>query len=247
MILPLENVLFHGSSIQNVERILESDRLLASSRLVASVASGLSPKLLERFPDCRVASLTRSLSVARSHSSGIGRIQAAVLMLDADKIKQRIGARLIACNDIYLQSGTPRHLVNESEEAAIGGLRPIRSLVMRVILFKTGQRSIDELLADLPRIATHPGLVVIADRRRTEWDTAPSRTFERFIGLGTLRKRLSATLLRHHRGFRAGPKRLELLKTIAASEGSGWKKTHLEPNGARTSRAGGSWKWRPAV
>lgn len=247
MILPLENVLFHGSSIQNVERILESDRLLPTTRLVGSLAAGLSPKLLERFPECRVASLTRSLSVARAHSSGIGRIQAAVLMLDAEKIKQRIGARLIACNDIYLQSGTSRHLLNESEEAAIGGLRPVRSLVMHVILFKIGQRSISELLADLPRIATHPGLVVITDRRRTEWDTEPNRTFERFIGLGPLRKRLSAPLIRHHRGFRAGPKRLDLLKRIASSEGSGSKKTHPEPTGVRTSRAGGSWKWRPAV
>lgn len=247
MILPLGNVLFHGSSIQNVERILESDRLLPTTRLVGSLAAGLSAKLLERFPECRVASLSRSLSVARAHSSGIGRIQAAVLMLDAEKIKQRIGARLIACNDIYLQSGTPRHLLNESEEAAIGGLRPIRSLVMHVILFKTGQRSISELLADLPRIATHPGLVVITDRRKAEWDTEPNRTFERFIGLGSLRKRLSAPLMRHHRGFRAGPKRLDLLKRIASSEGSGWKRTHLEPNGAQISKGGGSLKWRPAV
>jgi len=247
MILPLGNFLFHGSSIQNVERILESDRLLPTARLVGSLAAGLSPKLLEHFPECRVASLSRSLSVARAHSSGIGRIQAAVLMFDAEKIKQRIGARLIACNDIYLQSGTPRHLLNESEEAAIGGLRPIRSLVMHVILFKTGQRSISDLLADLPRIATHPGLVVLTDRRKAEWDTEPERTFERFIGLGPLRKRLSAPLIRHHRRFLGGPKRMELLKTIVASEGSGWKKTHPEPNGARTLRAGGSWKWRPAV
>jgi hypothetical protein len=247
MILPLENVLFHGSSIQNVERILESDRLLATGRLVSDLVAGLSPKLLERFPDCRVASLSRNLSAARAHSSGIGRIQAAVLMLDADKIKQRIGARLIACNDIYLQSGTSRHLVNESEEAAIGGLRPIRSLVMHVILFKIGQRSISEHLADLPRIAAHPGLVVITDRRRAEWDNEPNRTFERFIGLGPLRKKLSAPLIRHHREFRAGPKRLELLKKIAASEGYGWKRKHLEPNGAPISKAGGSLKWRPAV
>jgi hypothetical protein len=247
MILPLGNVLFHGSSIQNVERILESDRLLPTTRLIGSLAAGLSPKLLQRFPECRVASLSRSISVARAHSSGIGRIQAAVIALDAEAVKRKLGGRLIPCNDIFLRTGEARRKVSECEEAVLGGVRPVRSLLRYVIVFKLGQRSIDDLLTDFPSIGHHPGLIVVRDRRRTEWDHSADRTFERFMNLGALRKQLAGLSVSRHRAFRPGPKKISLLKQLAINEPAIWSRKYPEPIGARTSRGGGSSKWRPAV
>ncbi|MFM1827359.1 MAG: hypothetical protein RLY67_740 [Pseudomonadota bacterium] len=247
MILPLENLLFHGSSIQNVERILESDRLLAQSRLPSELARQVSPRFIARFPDCRVASLSRSLSVARSHSSGIGRIQGAVLALDAEALKRRLGARLIPCNDLFLESGQSRSAINECEEAALGGVRPIRSLIRYVILFKLGQRSVHDLLADFSNIARHSGLVVVQDRRRSDWDHSSQRAFERFIHLGSLRKQLATSALLRHKSFRHATKRLSLLKQLAANEPARWSRRYPEPIDVRTLRGDGSWTWRPAV
>ena len=202
MILGLDSLLFHGTSIQNVERILRSDTLQATSRL-PDTALPLLPGVVNVAGDqpIRVASLSRSISAARGHSSAWTRVSAAILAFDEDSLRREIGHRLFSYNDLFTQSGTEPLTANEQEEAIAGHLEPAGRYVRHILIFKKGLRDIDAILAEFPLIADHPGLIVLGDQRN--------------MSLSALRHHLAKPLLRRSQRFGLPPKRLKMLQALS--------------------------------
>lgn len=198
----IDSLLFHGTSIRNVERILRSDTLHATCRLPKHALHLLpGPPNSAADQPIRVASLSRSIAVARAHSSSWLRVSAAILAFDEDALRREIGHRLFAFNDLFIQSGTHPLAANEQEEAIRGNLLAAGRHLRHILIFKKGQSSIDLILAEFPLIADHPGLLVFADQRN--------------MSMGTLRHHLAKPLLRRSQRFGLPAKRLKMLRALS--------------------------------
>ena len=210
MFLPFTSLLFHGTSIQNLERILRSNRLLAQGTLPEEVtrllpspplARGKSGALDETSPVPRVCSFSRSLSSARSHSSRWSKVAGAVLVLNRDAMRQRLGHRLFSYNDLYAREGIGRLSMNEAEEAVYGDIYPLEPLIEHVLVFRERVGTIDKILEDFPLVATHPRLVILKDFRNQSLDHRADKTYERYMQNGMFRRALAAPALRRSPRF----------------------------------------------
>lgn len=193
MIFGIDSLLFHGTSIQNVERILRSDTLQATCRLPEQALHLLpGPTSGPADQAIRVSSLSRSIAVARTHSSSWLRVSAAILAFDEDALRREVGHRLFAFNDLFIQSGTHPLAANEQEEAIRGHLLAASRHLRHILIFKKGQSSIDLILAEFP---------LIADQRN--------------MSLSTLRHHLAKPLLRRSQRFGLPAKRLKMLRALS--------------------------------
>lgn len=225
MFLPFSSLLFHGTSIQNLERILRSNRLLAQGTLPEEVtrllpspppARGQSRNALNEYgPTPRVCSFSRSLSSARSHSSRWSKVAGAVLVLNRDAMRQRLGHRLFTYNDLYAREGIGRLTMNEAEEAVYGDICRLDSLIEHILVFRERVARIDRILEDFPLIATHPKLVVLRDFRNKSLDHRADKTYERYMQNGMLRRALAAPALRRTPRFGLRARGAALLQLIA--------------------------------
>lgn len=210
MFLPFTSLLFHGTSIQNLERILRSNRLLAQGTLPEEVTRLLPSPPLTRgrsgtFDECgtapRVCSFSRSLSSARSHSSRWSKVAGAVLVLNRDTMRQRLGHRLFTYNDLYAREGIGRLSMNEAEEAVYGDIYQLDPLIEHILVFRERVGTIDKILEDFPLVATHPRLVILKDFRNKSLDHRADKTYERYMQNGMFRRALAAPALRRSPRF----------------------------------------------
>lgn len=226
MFLPIASLLFHGTSIQNVERILRSNRLIAGARLPDYVLALLpNPPLLppaataadDTQPEpVRVCSLSRSLSSARSHAAKWKHISGAVLAFDQDAMRIALGRRLFSYNDIRVREGISRCNMNEAEEAVYGDITNISRFIRHVIVFKDRNGSIDTLLGSFPCIARHPELLMVKDYRNRTLDQSPNKTFDRYM-LNIMLSRINAhPALRRSRRFGSRAKSISILSSLEA-------------------------------
>ncbi|MFZ9315095.1 MAG: hypothetical protein ACO24G_07550 [Burkholderiaceae bacterium] len=225
MFLPLTPLLFHGTSIQNLERILRSNRLLAQGTLPQEV-TGLLPsprksgKLLPTSSKhasqaLRVCSFSRSLSSARSHSSRWSKVAGAVLVLNRDAMRERLGHRLFSYNDLYAREGIGRLSMNEAEEAVYGDISRLEPLIAHILVFRERVGPIDKILEDFPLVATHPKLIVLKDFRNTRFDHRADKTYERYMQNGMFRRALAAPALRRSPRFGLRARAAVLFKAMA--------------------------------
>jgi hypothetical protein len=206
MFLPFTSLLFHGTSIQNLERILRSNRLIAQgtlpkavTRLVPSppTARGRGRTAFEGVTAApQVCSFSRSLSSARSHSSRWSKVAGAVLVLNRDAMRQRLGHRLFCYNDLYAREGIGRLSTNEAEEAVYGDIYRLEPLIAHIIVFRERVGAIDKILEDFPLLARHPKLVVLKDFKNRGLDHRADKTYERYMQNSMLRRALAAPALR---------------------------------------------------
>lgn len=226
MFLPMASLLFHGTSIHNVERILRSNRLIAGARLPEHVLVMLpNPPLLDpaaTLPDgaqlepVRVCSLSRSLSSARSHAASWKNIAGAVLAFDQDAMRIALGRRLFSYNDIRVREGVSRFTMNEAEEAVYGDVTNISRYIRHVIVFKNRNGGIDTLLSGFPCIARHPELLVVKDYRNRALDQNPHKVFDRYM-LNIMLSRINAhPALRRSRRFGSRAKSIAILSSLEA-------------------------------
>jgi len=211
MFLSFTPLLFHGTSIQNLERILRSNRLLAQGTLPEEVTRLLpSPPLArgrsrdtfeERTAALKICSFSRSLSSARSHSSRWSKVAGAVLVLNRDAMRQRLGHRLFSYNDLYAREGIGRLTMNEAEEAVYGDIYPLEPLIEHILVFRERVGTIDKILEDFPLVATHPRLVILKDFRNKSLDHRADKTYERYMQNGMFRRALAAPALRRSPRF----------------------------------------------
>lgn len=211
MFLSFTPLLFHGTSIQNLERILRSNRLLAQGTLPEKVVRLLpSPPPVRgsgraTLGDCtvspRVCSFSRSLSSARSHSSRWLKVAGVVLVLNRDAMRQRLGHRLFSYNDLYAREGIGRLSMNEAEEAVYGDIYRLEPLIEHILVFRERVGTIDKILEDFPLVGTHPKLVVLKDFRNKGLDHRADKTYERYMQNGMFRRAVAAPALRRSPRF----------------------------------------------
>lgn len=228
MFLPIESLLFHGTSIHNVERILRTNRLLAGARLPDHVLpllpnppnalrGGSIPAGGDSVADSeptRVCSLSRNLSSARSHAAQWKDIAGAVLALDREAMRTTLGRRLFSYNDILAREGISRSSINEAEEAVFGDITSVERFVRYVIVFKYRNGSVDALLSGFPSVAQHPQLLVVKDYRNRAFDNSPDKTFDRYMLNIMLRKRNAHPSLRRSQRFGSRAKSIAILSAM---------------------------------
>jgi hypothetical protein len=213
MFLPIETLLFHGTSVHNAERILRSSRLAAGARLPehvlpllpnppGSLRGPVEPNTGHLVADpTRVCSLSRNLSSARSHAAQWKDIAGAVLAFDREAMRIALGRRLFSYNDILAREGISRSSLNEAEEVVFGDITNIGRFVRYVIVFKYRNGSVEALLTGFPCVARHPNLLVVKDYRNRALDHCPKKTFDRYM-LNIMLSRINAhPSLRRSRRF----------------------------------------------
>lgn len=228
MFLPIETLLFHGTSVHNVERILRSNRLAAGGRLPEHVLPLLpNPPSSLRAPltladsdsvaePTRVCSLSRNLSSARSHAAQWKDIAGAVLAFDREAMRMSLGRRLFSYNDILVREGISRSSINEAEEAVFGDITNIGRFVRYVIVFKYRNGSVEASLSGFPYVAQHPQLLVVKDFRNRALDHCPNKTFDRYM-LNVMLSRINAhPSLRRSRRFGSRAKSISILSSLVA-------------------------------
>jgi len=231
MFLPIESLLFHGTSIHNVERILRSNRMMAGACLPDGVLSLLPhpPLSLRQLVKAssegreqmssdivRVCSLSRSLSSARSHAARFKHIAGVVLAFDREAMRSALGRRLFAYNDIQVREGISRLCLNEAEEAVYGDITHISQFIRYVIVFKLRNAGVDTLIASFPHIAQHPNLLVVKDYRNLAFDGAADKTFDRYMLNIMVSRKTAHPGLRRSRQFGSRAKAISTLSRLLA-------------------------------
>jgi hypothetical protein len=230
MFLPIESLLFHGTSIHNVERILRSNRITACSLLPRQILSLLPNPPSRRhsqanpvgeggslaYASLRVCSFSRNLSSARSHAARFKHIAGVVLAFDRGAMRTALGRRLFAYNDIQVREGVSRLTLNEAEEAVHGDITRIDPFIRYVIVFKLRNAGVDQLLTSFPHIAQHPNLLVVKDYQNRAFDGAAEKTFDRYMLNIMISRKTANPRLRRSRQFGSRSKAISTLSRLLA-------------------------------